>query len=182
MKNDSVVILKKVLRLTEETAEKGKATRLLELLKSPQDNETNDWYMCVPACFNNALDIRLTARKMKGRDTLVWTQGSAFSFKAGDTLYDTPAAYLEWGEALKKLSLCISIEQATDAVPERRKNQQDENTPRNPGSVRFSALSPNNFKTALTKIGEFQMTQDDFVFLLIRGPEGEVKQRFPWKR
>lgn len=182
MKNDSVVILKKVLRLTEETAEKGKATRLLELLKSPQDNETSDWSMCVPSCFNNALDIRLTPRKMKGEDTLVWTQGSAFSFKAGDTLYDTSMAYSEWGEALTRLTLCLSVEQAMDAVPERRKIQKNENIPRNPGYVRFSVLIPDGSKTALTKIDELELTQDDFVFLLIAGPNDVLKQGVPWKR
>jgi hypothetical protein len=182
MKKNSTAILEKVLRLTEESVEKGKTARLTELLKAPQDNETSDWFMCVPSCFNNALDIRLTTRKSKGESTLVWTQGSAFSFKPGDTLYDTSKAYSEWGEALGHLSLCISVEQATDAVPERRKGQQGENTPRNKGSIHCSILIPNNDRTALMKIGEFRRTQDEFVFLLIRGPDDKLRQRIPWKK
>jgi hypothetical protein len=182
MKNSSSAILERVLKLTEESLEKGKTTRLTELLKSPQDDETSGWFMCVPSCFNNALDIRLTTRKINGKETRVWTQGSLFSFKAGDTLYDTSKAYSEWGEALKHLSLCINVEQATDAIPAKKKSQQSENTQRDHGSIRFSVLISNNPKTALMKIDDFQMTQDDFVFFLIRGPEGELKERVPWKR
>jgi len=182
MKNYSIAVLERVLRLTEESVEKGKTTRLTDLLKSPQDDEKNGWFMCVPSCFNNALDIRLTTRKIDGKETRVWTQGSAFSFKPGDTLYDTSKAYSEWGEALKHLSLCINVDQATDAIPAKRKGQQVEYTQRNSGSIRFSILITNNPKTALMKIDDFQMTQDDFVFFLIRGPEGELKERVPWKR
>jgi hypothetical protein len=183
MKTKALAVLERVLKLSEDPAEKGKfRRRLTDLLKPPKDEETKDWFMCVPSCFNNAIDIRLTTRKIKGNETLVWTQGSAFSFKPGDTLYDTSKAYSEWGEALQYLSRCISVEQATDAVPEKRKGQQGENIIRNPGSIRFSILVPNNYRTALMKIDEFLMTQDDFVFLLIRGPEDELKQRILWKR
>jgi hypothetical protein len=181
MMTNSIALLEKVLRLTDESVEKGKTTRSIELLKPPQDDETKDWFMCVPSCFNNALDTRLTARKMRGQEALVWTQGSAFSFKPGDTLYNTSKAYSEWEEALKHLTLCISVEQSTDAVPEKMKGQRGEKIPRNSGSVCFSILIPNNSKTALNKIGEFQMTQDDFVFFLIRGPEGELKKRISKK-
>lgn len=137
--------------------------------------------MCVPSCFNNALDIRQTLRKKDGKESLIWTQGSAFSFKPGDTIYHTPKAYSEWSEAVRHLCLCIQVHQATDASPE--KSIADGGTvPRNPGVVRFSILTSNDHKTAVVKRGDAELTQDEFVRLLIRGPDGELERRFPWKR
>ena len=44
--------------------------------------------MCVPACFNDKLDIKQTERIENKKKTLVWTQGSLFSFQTGDILLD----------------------------------------------------------------------------------------------
>ena len=126
MRKYSTGVLNKLLVLTEESLEKGKGKRLTELLKEPEVNETSDWYMCVPQCFNNALDIRLTVRKGNGNETLVWTQGSAFSFKQGDTLYDTPRAYDAWGESLNHISLCVSVQKASDSIPGKRKTKNSD--------------------------------------------------------
>lgn len=183
MSTQALALLDKALKLTDDTADKGKRTkRLTELLKAPDDEQTTGWFMCLPSCFNNALDIRQTPRKKDGKESLIWTQGSAFSFKPGDAIYDTPKAYSEWGEALKHLSVCIQVHQATDATPEKSNADGGGTVPRNPGVVRFSILTPNDQKTAVVKRGDADLTQDEFVRLLIRGPDGELKRRFPWKR
>ena len=70
-----------------------------DLLKDPAAEATEGWYMCVPPCFNEALDIKRTERVEGKKKNLVWTQGSAFSFKQGDTVYDTADAYKVWAEA-----------------------------------------------------------------------------------
>ena len=152
MKSKSLAILEKALDLTEDSGKKGMRTkRIPDLIKSPEDNETCGWYMCVPACFNNALDIKQTPRVKEGKETSVWTQGSAFSFKTGDTIYDTPKAYIEWRDALKHISYCVSVEEATDAIPAKRNTEQNEVIPRQPGSVRFSILTPNDQQTEIVK-------------------------------
>jgi hypothetical protein len=178
LKAKSLAVFEKAVVLTEDSGKKSARTkRLSDLIKPPDDNETSGWHMCVPACFNNALDIKQTPRIKDGKETLVWTQGSAFSFKPGDTIYDTPKAYIEWREALKHISLCISVEEATDATPAKRNTEQNEMIPRNPGSIRFSILRPNEQKTAIVKRGSFQVTQDEFILFLIKGPDNELKSR-----
>jgi hypothetical protein len=181
MQSKSLAIFEKAVKLTEDSGEKGaRAKRIPDLIKSPEDNEACGWYMCVPTCFNNALDIRLTPRIQDGKETSVWTQGSAFSFKTGDTIYDTPKAYMNWIEALKHISLCISVEDATDAIPARKNPERNGIIPRYAGSVHFGILMPNEQRTEIVKRGIFQLTQDEFVLFLIKGPDGE--SRLQWKQ
>lgn len=183
MSTQALALLDKVLKLTDDTADEGKRTkRMTELLKVPDDEQPPGWFMCIPSCFNNALDIRQTPRKKDGKESLIWTQGSAFSFKPGDAIYDTPRAYSAWGEALKHLSICIRIHQASDATPEKSNADGGGTAPRNPGIVRFSVLTLNDQKTAVVRQGDAELTQDEFVRLLIGGPDGELKRRFTWKR
>jgi hypothetical protein len=178
VKVESLAIYEKAVKLTEDSDKKGARTRRLpDLIKPPEDNETLNWHMCVPACFNNALDIKQTQRIKDGKETTVWTQGSAFSFKTGDTIYDTPKAYLEWEKALKHISICVSVEEATDAIPAKKNAEQHEMIPRYPGSVRFSILTPNEQHTAIVKRSNFLLTQDEFVLFLIKGSDGELKAR-----
>jgi hypothetical protein len=182
MQNDSAVVLQKLLMLSDESQEKGKGKRLTELLKDTESKDATDWYMYVPHCFNNALDIRLTARKEMGKETLVWTQGSAFSFKQGDTLYDTPKGYSVWNESLKHISLCVTVIEASDSIPEKRKTKNSEATPRCPGSLTIQALVPNSEKTELVKMDDIEMTQDEFVAFLVEGPDENLRKRGIWKR
>lgn len=178
-----LAIYEKAVKLIEDSGKKGTRTkRLSDLIKSPEDNETRNWHMCVPACFNNALDIKQTPRIKDGKEMSVWTQGSAFSFKTGDTIYDTPKAYLEWDKALKHISFCVSVEETTDAIPANKNTEQNEMIPRYPGSVRFSILTPNEQQTAIVKRGSFQLTQDEFVLFLIKGSDDELKARIQWKQ
>lgn len=56
-------------RLTKGTPARQK--RLTELLKPAKSEYAEGWFMCVPQCFNDSLDIRLTERVVNGRNTLV---------------------------------------------------------------------------------------------------------------
>ena len=80
----------KALQLMEQlTRASAKEDRLTDLLRDPETDSTPDWFMQVPRCFNDALDIKQTPRKVGGKTVTVWTQGAGFAFKAGDMIYDT---------------------------------------------------------------------------------------------
>jgi hypothetical protein len=178
LKSKSLAILEKALNLTDEAGKKSTRTkRQPDLIKPPDGNENCGWHMYVPASFNSALDIKQTPRIKDGKETSVWTQGSAFSFKTGDTIYDTPKAYIEWREALKHISLCVSVEEASDAIPAKKNTDQNEFIPRQSGFVRFTILTPNDQQTEIVKRGSFQLTQDEFVLFLIEGTEGKLKSK-----
>jgi hypothetical protein len=142
--------------------------RVTELLRDPLANYADGWYMCVPAVFNDALDIKQTERVQNKEKSLVWTQGSSFSFKEGDTLYDTPDAYQIWSEALKSISLCIQVKSASSA------GFTDGAAGRSPGSVTFLIFRPNNDRSKIIEIAQHTMSQDDFVRFLIAGPSDDL--------
>jgi len=148
----------------------NKQKRLTELLKNHAVEHAEGWYMCVPPCFNGALDIKLTERSKDKKKGLEWTQGSSFSFNRGDTLYDTSAAYNVWSEALKSIGLCVQVNAASNAAD----NSKENNGP-SAGSVTFSMLIPNSDRTKLVHIGEHTLTQDDFVRFLIMGLTADMK-------
>ncbi len=142
--------------------------RLTDLIKAPSLDHVEGWYMCVPPCFNDALDIRQTERVENKQKTLTWTQGSSFAFKAGDTLYDTPDAYKVWSEALKSINLCVQVKLGSSAGP------LDGGTGRFAGSVTFSILTPNDYRSRLVERADHTMSQDDFIRFLIGGPPDEM--------
>ena len=179
MESNVLAVFNKALRLADQPEEKQTRTkRLTDLLRPSDAEETASWFMCVPSCFNNAIDIKLTPRKEKGEVILVWTQGSAFQFQSGDVIYDTPMAYAAWGEALGQFRLCVKVNQAIGAAPEKKGAKAKEVTPRNPGSVWFSVLTPDEQKKIIVGRGEFFLTQDDFVRFLIKGPEEDLAREF----
>jgi hypothetical protein len=161
-----MIMNKKALDLLHKlTKPEGKRKiRSPELLKSPDSNDPN-WFFELPPGFNSALDITQTERKIDGKSQLVWTQGSAFSFQAGDTLYSHCNVYgCCWGMALKKMSYCLQILEAEEAVPEKR------GVPRDPGKVAFRQYFID--KDSLTlQVGcsRVEVTQDYFVEYLITG-------------
>ena len=157
---------------------KKRDTRPTELLRKPEAKHTEGWHMCIPQCFNDALDIRKTDRVTEGEKTLQWTQGSTFSFEAGNVLYDTPKAYERWSEAMKHVNLCIQIKEASGAVPGDRETDKKSGAPRNPGLVKFDILVPDKSRTKLVKDKEEIMTQDEFVRFLIFGPSTKTKDLF----
>lgn len=149
-------------RLTKGAQARQK--RLTNFLRPPESEYAEGWFMCVPKCFNDSLDIRLTERLVNGRRTLVWTQGSEFTFSEGDTFYDTPDAYNEWSEALKSISLCVQVKQAIPA------GYAAEGDIRSPGSVTIDILKPDKRHSKLAWHDCFTLSQDDFVRFLITGP------------
>ena len=101
-------------RLTRASAKRE--DRLADLLRDPETDSTSDWFMHVPKCFNDALDIRQTLRKADGKTVTVWTQGGVFAFKVGDMIYDTARAYDEWAQALQHIKLCVQVRDTTDVA------------------------------------------------------------------
>src|SRR5213078_3955666 len=69
-------------------------------------------------------------------------------FRVGDTIYDTPAAYDRWSDALKRLRICLSVTEATPG-PE--------------GQVTFAILRPNKEKSAVVPSETRTVTQREFV-------------------
>lgn len=165
MNKTSISILDQVIR-EKPTRE----NRLTDLLKEPSAETTEGWWMCVPSCFNDALDIKQTERVANKRKALVWTQGSSFHFSAGDVIYDTPEAYKVWSEALKSIGVCVQIKIGSSAGP------IEGGTGRYPGSVTFAILTPNEERTKIVERAEHSMSQDDFVRFLISGPPEELKK------
>lgn len=162
MSKSALDLLKELVGSTEVQKRRTRETRLL---KDPDEETPAGWRLCVPKCFNSALDISQTIRKERGsgRDVLTWTQGSAFSFKVGDVLYDTPKAYGPWPAALKHLGFAAQVIDSADAVPQQR------GQPRDPGRIRATILRPSASATRLCVTGSVLMTQDEFVEALITG-------------
>ena len=166
--NNAIDVLNMALTLK---VEKKKKKRLTELMKDPQKEYTDEWYMSLPICFNEALDIKRTPRKTNGIEELVWTQSSRFSFDTGDTIYDTSYAYMdEWLEALKHIKLCVQVNEAINATP------ADKTHERISGMVNFDIFIPNKQKLKLTKIGKYTLSQDEFVRFLISGHCEDLKK------
>jgi hypothetical protein len=150
------------------TSQHGKQKRSLELLKSPEAPPPADWHFHMPAFFHNALDLKLSDRKKGGRSYQAWTQGADFSFSIGDTLYDTPAAYEPWETAIKKIRLCAQV---VEAVP----SSGTETGTRFEGRVKVDLLVPDAHRARLVKKATADLTQDEFVSLLIFGPSESLR-------
>lgn len=91
--------------------------RLTMLLSLFENRYTDEWFFSLPESFRLPLDIKWTARKVEKKNTKILTQGSAFSFKIGDTIYDTTNAYLVWNEALQYIEYMIEVIYAKNAIP-----------------------------------------------------------------
>jgi len=137
--------------------------RSLDLLKPPWEEFSDGWFLCVPSCFNEALDIRQTERILEGKKSICWTQGTFFSFKVGDTLYDTPKAYEQWSKALEYINICVSVKMATDV------SLGEDGKIRDAGSVTFAILKPDRKRSKLIEHEQRTMSQDEFVKYLISG-------------
>lgn len=161
MSDKALKLLDKIINM------KKRGTRPSESLRDPEAQYTEGWHMCVPKCFNDSLDIRKTERVIKGNKTLQWTQGSTFSFETGDILYDTPKAYEPWPEAIQHINRCIQVREASPVIPGEKGGKGKPGASRNPGSVRFDVLVPDQSRTKLVKDGEEELTQDEFVRFLI---------------
>ena len=157
-------------RLIRDRADKD--DRLTDLLRDPEAETAPAWFMHVPTCFNDALDIKQTPRVLvrKTKPVLAWTQGREFSFKGGDVLYDTPSGYQQWSEALRHILLCVQVSSAMDAT------SPPPPAERSAGTVAFHVLIPSRHRTRLTRSSNHILTQDAFIRFLISG-EGLPKQQ-----
>ena len=137
--------------------------RSTDLLRDPESPGAAGWAIYLPACFNDALDIRRTTRIEDKVAVERWTQGSSFGFRAGDILYDTPEAYQDWATAWPRLRACIQVRDATPVTP------AQPGSPRNPGRVEFDLLRPSPNDPQEVPQLALTLTQDDFVRGLITG-------------
>ena len=195
-KEDSLKLVKKLVtqNLLAKTGRYPlKEKRQTKTLKHPERSITDhdDWFMYVPSFFNDCLDIAKTDRvEITGRKTLdkktckmkdeketkkVWTQGSRFAFHRGCTLYDTPKAYRKWEDAINEIKYCVSILSATEAQPAMGEQE------RIPGIVEFSIFSPSTQSQGLEKIGDFTLTQDEFIRFLIEGNSEIISKCRIWE-
>jgi len=164
LREEALELLEKLVK--ENFAGRDKRYEFPGLLKNPEDNFIceDEWFIHVPSCFNDCLDIAKTERIKDSKKEMVWTQGSRFCFHSGCVLYDSPKAYLNWRDAIKEIKFCISIIGA--------KNVTLLDNKRESGEVEFAILSPNSDKQSMKEIREFTLTQDEFVkFLIIGNPE-----------
>ena len=148
--------------MENENPQKKRQDRSLDLVANFIDGYAEGWYFAVGECFKDQLDIKYTDRVIDGKKTKRWTQGKLFCFAEGHVIYDTPKAYLQWGEALKRIKLrCFVIR----AVP----NRLDSKGNLINGAVVFKLSKPNKDKDGLDTIGQYDLTQNDFVAFLKTG-------------
>jgi hypothetical protein len=94
------------------------------------DGFAKGWRMAVGRCFHDSLDIKSTKQGceangdadgvlQKRKRISRWTQGSAFSFSMGDTIYDSREAYLRWDLAIKRICLAFQVIAASPARPKK---------------------------------------------------------------
>lgn len=84
-----------------------------------RDGYAAGWKFAVPESFRDALDIRYTPIQTQKQTENIWTQGTLFNFTQGSLLYDMPLAYeLEWGQALRHITLFVQVAEASPSVEE----------------------------------------------------------------
>ena len=178
MAKDSDSARADALERLETTIALHKRDRKLETpLSDFPDGVGAGWYLAVPACFRDALDITWAERKKSGVSAWRWIQGGSFGFKQGDTLYGVAEADGDWGDALHRLGFCVAVTDASPALPAKPaavRPETPEDVPRDPGFVTFDVLEPNDRRTALVSTGQRTLSQDEFVRFLICGDEDKV--------
>jgi hypothetical protein len=144
----------------------SRESRLTKLLRDPNADGTPEWFMNVPAYFNDALDIKQTPRvtadlnqvsKIAASSQLVWTQGSNFAFKTGDFIYDVTTKNERWSQTLNSVRYAIQILDAQDAKAGFT------------GRVVFDVLKPDSQRSRLARKFSRTMTQIEFVRMLLTG-------------
>jgi len=178
---EALQILTAAIRLVEESGgdngspRTGRQRRLTTLLRPADALDTPDWHMCLPSSFNQALDIVFTPRKRRGApEEWIWTQGSAFSFKPGDRIYDTRGGYLPWPKGFEHFKICVEVISSRVAVPELRSLEAGLIRRRDPGSVSLKVYAVSRSSSQLTHRENFELTQDEFVKWLISGSKPEL--------
>ena len=145
------------------TRQSGKDKRLTELLREPDCSAITGWHFYVPACFNDALDIRQTERVVEGKTVSIWTQGANFDFNTGDVLYDTADAYKDWADTLRNVRVCVQVKAATP------KSSGETGRISSSGNVTFDLMKPGEDRKALAFVSRHSLSQDEFVRFLVSG-------------
>lgn len=140
----------------------GRQKRSLELIAEFVYGYTKDWYFAVGECFRDELDIKYTQRIENTKKVMRWTQGPFYCFAEGHILYDTPKGYLQWSEALKHIGVVCSVIRATPNL------LNDQGAFVN-GQVYFKLSKPNQSRTGLDAVDNYQATQNEFVQFLKKG-------------
>lgn len=105
------------LHILNELVTQTTSKRLETLLASFDDGWAKGWAFAVDSQFFEALDIKFIQRTSSKTSIRVWTQGSWFNFREGYFIYDTPKAYLEWGEALSHINVAFKVNKSSTAIP-----------------------------------------------------------------
>lgn len=94
-----------------------------------------------------------------------WTQGSAFCFTGGETIWDAPppSPGVPWGEQAANMSCGVCVDWGQPAIPARG---GDDPQPRSPGKVKFHFMRG---ERGWKDEGWRETTQDDFLRFLITG-------------
>jgi hypothetical protein len=138
--------------------------RSRELIVEFEEGYAKGWCFAVGEAFKDQLDIKYTERIDEGtkRKVLCWTQGPFYAFGEGHIIYDTPKAYLQWSEALKHIKVACEVIRGTP-------NSLNENGEFVNGHVYFKLSEPNRNRTSLEPVGNYQITQNEFVDFLKTG-------------
>ncbi len=115
-----------------------------------------EWAFSLPTAFRAALDIRWTALQKNKVKFYRWTQGENFAFSPGDVIYDTIKGYLNWPEALREITTCITVLSASPGTAADDFQAQ----------LEFLVQHPTPEKTALTVGTKYSGSQLSFVRLL----------------
>jgi len=165
------------------------------LLAQFSDGFAAGWKIAVREAFKEALDIRLTERKIGNRAVMRWTQGNLFDFHVGDTFHDTQEAYSDWAKALKNMSLSVQIleaspsTQTTSQIVEAIEAEVPVQITKGSGKpkekildrlkitkqhvkhgiVKFRVFRPNSNCTAIEPAESYECTQEEFISFLQTG-------------
>lgn len=111
------------------------------------------------------VDGRLVKEKTFYR---VWTQTSAFDFRAGYLIHSAPSREgVPWGEQIARIGRSVQVLDAMQASPGGSLMARD------PGFVSFRLYYPAPRGNRLLPAMSYTLTQDDFVRYLITGDMGE---------
>ncbi|MDL2279048.1 hypothetical protein LJC15_00090 [Desulfovibrio sp. OttesenSCG-928-G11] len=138
-------------RNTRNTALLCRTESLEEYRRISEEEFCRGWSYRLGPHFAEALDLSLDRRVKKKIPYFVWTQGSAFKFKAGYVLHKADGSVL------------IQIQEAQNAVPAKGGIKRD------PGMVRLQFYIPGQDGRLWQKGLLTDMSQDDFVRYLITG-------------
>lgn len=153
------------------------------------------WAFPLPEAFREALDIRMTTKKICKKEIQIWTQGMSFSFKEGDTVHNSRLAYDDYALFLRGNNpITLQVQSATssgfvttesfhiDESPVHFRVEQKSAVKRNDassftvfrqtydgGKVRLVEYRPSPGKDRMVETGRLDMKQDEFVSLLQSG-------------